>query len=76
MRPTIFLAVSATLFLGSTTALAQVRHPPATSRRPVPLPSRPTFLTSWRGFDTGRLSVARWPYAAKVADFEGTAAST
>lgn len=34
-------------------------------------PPNSVFQTIWRGFDTSAQSVARWPYAGRVADFDG-----
>lgn len=59
------------LLIGSASGSAQVHRGGAHLRRPAPIPKGPAFVTSWRGYDTGVQSAARWPYAAKVADFDG-----
>ncbi len=56
------------LAFGASTLLAQSPH--ATERSPLFRPQS-VFRTSWIGFDTGTQNVARWPYAAKVADLDG-----
>jgi hypothetical protein len=71
MKSGPFETAFAILVLGVAAGAAQTHHSGAHAGQPSPAPQKPAFVTSWRGFDTGAQSVARWPYAARVADFDG-----
>jgi hypothetical protein len=59
------------LLLCASAAASQTHQHGARPKHRSLVPPRPTFVTSWRGYDTGSQAVARWPYAARVADFDG-----